>query len=119
MQHARKTLSIRPVADLGEDADADAILRRAISRKLCVAAVYNKMHVRFAPHILYTRHEDPFVDAVVVERDGKPPREQKLGVFKLAGLKEVRLTATPFQPKVGFDPAGELYAGTTLHVVTA
>lgn len=117
MQHARKTLSLRPRTDLGEASDAGELLRRAISLRLCATAVYNKTAVKFAPHILYTRHDDPFVDAVVTERDGKPPREQKLGVFKLAGLKDVRLTADPFQPMAGFDAGGELYVGTTIQSV--
>lgn len=117
MQHDRKTLSIRPRADLGEVSDAGELLRRAIGLKLCAVATYNKALVKFAPHILYTRHDDPFVDAMVVERDGKPPREAKLGVFKLAGLKDVRLTADPFQPMRQFDAANESYAGTTIQVV--
>lgn len=117
MQHSRKTLSLRPSADLGEPSDAGELLRRAIRLRLCATAVYNKALVKLAPHILYTRHEDPFVDAMVVERDGKPPREQKLGVFKLAGLKDLRLTAAPFDPLAGFDAANELYAGTTIQAV--
>lgn len=118
MQHARKTLSLRPF-DAGDALDPDALLRRAIARRLCVTATYNKAKVRLAPHILYTRHDDLFVDAMVVERDGKPPREVKLGVFKLAGLKDLRLTAASFNPLDGFDGDGPLYAGTTLELVGA
>lgn len=118
MQHARKTLSLRPF-DAGEELDPDALVRRAIARRLCATATYNKARVRLAPHILYTRHDDLFVDAIVVERDGKPPREVKLGVFKLAGLKDLRLTAIPFNPQAGFDAESPLYAGTTLELVGA
>ena len=120
MQQERKILRARPVLGLPLDQPAEAgeILRRAISMKLCALAVYNKALVKLAPHILYTRHDDPFVDAIVLERDGKPPRETKLGVFKLSGLKDLRLTGTSFSP-LPFDAAGEKYAGTTLQAVEA
>ena len=29
----------------------------AIARRRCLEAVYNRMNVRLAPHILYTRHD--------------------------------------------------------------
>jgi len=119
MQQERKTLSLRPVAGAapGEASDPASVLRRAIRLKLCVTAVYNKAVFKFAPHILYTRHDDPFVDAMVIERDGNPPREAKLGVFKLSGLKDVALTTVPFLPLPAFDPAEEKYAGTTLQAI--
>lgn len=116
MQHARKTLSIRSV-EAEPILDPEQLLRRAIDRKLCFLAIYNNARVKLAPHILYTRHDDPFVDAMVVERGGKPPREVKLGTFKLAGLKEVRSTTTSFMPLPDFDPAAPLYEGATLQVV--
>ncbi len=64
----------------------------AIVRKRCLRATYNHTEITLAPHIIYTRHDDLFVDGVVVERDGKPPKELKLGTFKLAGLNGVGLT---------------------------
>jgi len=120
MQQERKTLSIkRPAAAATEGAASDPteILRRAIRLKLCATAVYNKVVFRFAPHILYTRHDEPFVDAMVIERDGKPPREAKLGVFKLSGLNDLQITTIPFLPLALFDPAEEKYAGTTLQAI--
>lgn len=119
MQQERRTLSIRPTADLADDSDVGELLRRAIGRKLCTTAVYNRTAMTIAPHILYTRHDEPFVDGVVVEREGKPPREVKLGTFKLAGLTEVRLTASAFRPAAAFDPDNPLYAGTTIQAVRA
>ena len=116
MQHARKTLSIRP-ATAEPVLEPEQVLRRAIDRKVCFSAVYNHARVKLAPHILYTRHDDPFVDAMVVERDGRPPREVKLGTFKLAGLREVRITPTPFMPLPGFDAAAPGYEGATLQAV--
>ena len=116
MQQARRTLSIRAPEPEPVLAPEEAIAR-AIERRLCLEGVYNRAQVKLAPHILYTRHDDPFVDAMVVERDGKAPREIKLGVFKLAGLKEVRLTSTPFAPLPDFDPGAETYAERVIQSV--
>jgi len=93
------------------------ILLEAIARKKCVAATYNRMAVKLAPHILYTRHDDLFVDAVTVERDGQPPREVKLGTFKLAGLTGLDFDNREFQPEPIFDPEAPKYAGVTLFAV--
>ena len=122
MQHARKTLSLKlPVSDLPpeETGSPGDILRRGVLLKLCVTATYNRTTMKLAPHALYTRHDDPFVDAVVLEREGKPPRETKLGAFKLAGLSEVRLTADRFVPQPVFDPAEPRYEGTMIAAVSA
>lgn len=119
MQQTRKTLSLKPLAPVGDEATADVghTLRTALALKVCVAAVYNRTAIRLAPHILYSRHDEPFVDGVVLERDGKPPRELKLGVFKLAGLGDVRLTSVPFEPSALFVAEEERYAGTTIQAV--
>ncbi len=95
------------------------ILLEAIARNLCVEAVYNKVRMTLAPHILYTRHDELFVDAVALEKDGREPRELKLGTFKLVGLNEVTLTERPFQREDLFDPANDKYAGVTLFSVEA
>jgi hypothetical protein len=89
----------------------------AIALKRCIVAIYNRMRVKLAPHILYTKHGDMFVDAVTLERDGQPPREIKLGTFKLAGLKDPDLVEDGFQPEALFNPADEKYAGVTLFAV--
>jgi len=86
----------------------------AIVRQRAVTATYNKGVVTIAPHILYTRHGEIYVDAVTVERDGKPPREEKLGTFKLDGLGEPALTDRPFVPSGLFEPEAEKYVGVTL-----
>ncbi|MEP3224492.1 MAG: hypothetical protein ABJO01_00835 [Parasphingorhabdus sp.] len=83
----------------------------------CVTATYNKGQVTLAPHILYTRHDEMHVDAVTVERDGKPPRELKIGTFKLSGLKDVVVEDRPFEPSELFDSKADKYQGTTLLVV--
>lgn len=98
---------------------ASRILLEAIALRTCVEATYNRMKVRLAPHILYTRHDELFVDAVTLARDGRPPRETKLGTFKLAGLKEIALAGQRFQREPVFDPADRKYAGVTLFAVEA
>lgn len=72
-----------------------------------------------APHILYTRHDEMHVDAVTLERDGQPPRELKLGTFKLSGLKDVVVQERQFEPYSVFDATAEKYEGTTLLIVEA
>lgn len=73
--------------------------------------------MKLAPHVLYTRHDELFIDAVTVERNGEAPREVKLGTFKLAGLTELEFAGRRFQPASAFDPKDRKYAGTTLFAV--
>jgi hypothetical protein len=88
--------------------DTKLILEGIASRR-CLEVTYNRMQMKLAPHVLYTRHGDLFLDAVAVERDGREAREPKLGTFKLAGLRDVNLVATPFDPIAGFDGKDEKY----------
>ncbi len=99
--------------------DANRIFLEAIALRKCIEATYNRTKMRLAPHILYTRHDELFVDAVAIERDGRPARELKLGTFKLAGLKDVALAGQPFRREAVFDPADRKYAGVTLFAVEA
>jgi hypothetical protein len=92
-------------------------LLEAIARRLCVSCVYNKTNVTLAPHIVYTKHDELFVDAVPVERDGKPPRELKLGTFKLAGLNDTAIAARSFDRFNGFDPRDAKYDGVTIFAI--
>lgn len=88
-----------------------------VALKKCITATYNRMQVTLAPHILYTRHDEMHVDAVTLERDGQPPRELKLGTFKLSGLKDVTVEERQFEPYEVFDANAEKYQDTTLLVV--
>ena len=90
------------------------VLLEAIAKRLCVETTYNKQIVQLAPHIVYTRHGELHVDAVTVLRDGKPPREVKLGTFKLAGLHATGLTKRIFVPYRDFDAVQDKYAGVTI-----
>jgi len=88
-----------------------------IVRNFCLAATYNRTSIVLAPHILYTRHDELFVDGVVVERDGQPPREPKVGTFKLVGLQGIALTDRPFFRDPLFQPGEVKYQGVTLMAV--
>lgn len=96
---------------------ATPLFLEAIVKQVAVAATYNRTEMTLAPHVLYTRHGDLHVDAVTLERDGKPPKEAKLGVFKLAGLSGVRLTPRRFERSALFDATAAKYAGETIMAV--
>ena len=53
--------------------DNKSIFEAIVLRK-CIDATYNRAAVKLAPHIMYTKHGELFLDAVTVERDGRPPR---------------------------------------------
>jgi hypothetical protein len=95
------------------------ILLEAIALKKCVTATYNNVQMTLAPHILYSKHDALFIDAVALERNGVPPKEKKLGAFHLSGLKELALADRHFVPETVFDPAAPKYDGVTLFVVGA
>jgi len=97
--------------------NANALLLQAIALRRSVTAVYNRTHVKLAPHILFTKHDDVFVDAVTLLRDGQPPREIKLGTFKLAGLKDIAVDEDGFKTDAIFNPHDIKYEGVTLFVV--
>ena len=88
-----------------------------IVRRLCLTASYNRGSVTLAPHILYTKHDVLHLDAVAVERDGKPPKEMKLGTYRLSGLSEVSLTDRGFAAVEMFDPNDPRYHDVTLMMV--
>jgi hypothetical protein len=93
------------------------LLLEAIALKKCVTAVYNNVQMTLAPHILYSKHDALFIDAVAIERNGQAPKELKLGAFNLAGLKELALIERHFEPMHVFDAAAAKYDGVTLFAV--
>ena len=97
--------------------DTTPTVFEAIVKRLALAATYNRGEVTLAPHAIYTRHDEIYVDAVTIERDGKPPKEEKLGAFKLAGLSPLRLTARRFERSALFDENDPKYAGVLLMAV--
>jgi len=93
------------------------LILEAIALQKPVRATYNKVPVSLAPHILYTRHGELYVDAVTIERDGRPPREIKIGTFKVSGLKDMMLVEQRFEPEPMFNPGDAKYEGVTLFAI--
>ncbi|WP_447724789.1 hypothetical protein [Sphingomonas koreensis] len=98
-------------------ANPTPIVLEGIVRQMCLTAIYNRTRMVLAPHILYTRGGALYVDARIVSRDFMIPREEKIGTFKLDGLKGLTLTERTFQISALFEPEAEKYAGAALMVV--
>ncbi|MET0310204.1 MAG: WYL domain-containing protein [Sphingomonas sp.] len=88
-----------------------------IVRQRCLSATYNRTRMILAPHILYTRHGALYMDASVVSREGMLPREEKMGTFKLDGLKDLAVLEREFAISGLFDASLEKYQGETLMMV--
>ena len=95
------------------------LVLEAIALRKCIEATYNRCSIKLAPHILYTRHGELFVDGVTLEREGRPSKEPKLGTFKLAGLQVREVVNRTFNAMSLFNPADPKYAGVTLFAVDA
>ena len=89
----------------------------AIARRRCVRATYNGMAALLAPHVLYSRREQPYVGAVVIARRGVPAVERRLGIFAVAGLSACTLTDEAFEIDPSFVPDDPRYAAATLLAV--
>lgn len=83
----------------------------------CIEARYNGGDVILAPHVFFMKNDAPHVGATTIERDGKPPREEKIGIFKLDGLTGLRLTDRPFTPSPVFEPEDLRFVETKLLAV--
>lgn len=94
-----------------------ATVIEAVLARRCVNATYNRDKVVLAPHVLFMRHGEPYVDAVTVARNGMLPREIKVGTFKLSGLGDLVLTGREFEVHRAFDATSEKYAGGALVTV--
>mgnify|MGYP004540417995 CR=1 FL=1 len=97
-------------------AAAPALVFEAIVKQMCLAASYNRGEVVLAPHVVYSKHDELYIDATTLERDGKPPKEEKLGTFKLSGLVSPRVTPRRFTRSELFDPADPKYATALVKV---
>ena len=96
---------------------ANQIILEAIAHKKCIRVTYNRVEMLLAPHILYTKNDAYYLDAVAMERSGAAVRDKKIGSYHLSGLSDVALADRYFQPESLFDPASEKYAGVTLFAV--
>lgn len=110
MYLARKEAEAAPVGPA-------PIVFEAIVRCRCITATYNRMHVVLAPHVIFMKNDALYVGAVTIERDGNPPREPKVGLFKLDGLVDLELTERPFFVDPVFDRRDERYAASSLMMV--
>lgn len=97
---------------------ANPILLEAIALKKCVTTVYNGVAMKLAPHILYTKNNALFIDAITLEKHGEQPREKKLGAFHLQGLNALHIIDEPFEPDPLFEPDAEKYDGVALFKVS-
>src|SRR3546814_3036104 len=59
------------------------------------------------------------VEALTLARDGKPPKEPKIGAFKLDGLGALRLTPRKFEPSGLFVRDDPKYDGVALLAIEA
>lgn len=110
MQQERLKLRLRdPLSSPGEPQDPRSTVERAIAAKRCVRATYNRDAIELAPHALYLKHGEPYVDGVVQLRNGMPPKEPKLGAFKLAGLGDITSALRRFEPSKLFAADAERY----------
>ena len=118
---ARRRFSLLPEPNFGLHAYAamqqnlpTPLVLQAIALRKSLDAIYNGGEVKLAPHVLFSRHEELYLSAVTISREGRPPRESKLGMFKLAGLKGLSLADDGFDPFPGFDPTTFEHGGTAL-----
>ena len=94
-------------------------LFEAIATRRCLEATYNGGHVVLAPQVAFVRHGELYAGAVTMERDGRVPREEKIGIFKLDGLIGLRLTDRSFIRSPVFDPRDARFADSMLIAVEA
>jgi hypothetical protein len=97
--------------------ETNALILEGIATRTCITATYNRMVILLAPHILYTKHDELYLDAVTVKREGALPREVKVGAFKVIGLKDLALSEQAFVPHRQWSPDEEKYAGVTVFAV--
>ena len=66
---------------------------------MSLRARYNDQQVLIAPQILFTRHDAPHVEALVLERDGRKDEDLRTRTFNLAGLHDLRTSGLLFEPR--------------------
>lgn len=93
------------------------LLCNAIAAKVCVTATIKGKAYKLAPYVVYTGGKAGvlLVDAVTIERDGKPSNKAKIEPFDVADLLGLTRTADAFTPLAGFDPAE--YAGQAICII--
>lgn len=94
-------------------------LCQAIAAKRIVTAMDGDMALKLAPHVVYrrTRREIETLEAVVIERNGKPFNQTNLRSYRVADLSSIVVTDENFTVSPDFDPDEPEYAGRTICIV--
>jgi hypothetical protein len=98
---------------------ANRAILEAIATKRALSSTYNGTAFILAPHILYTRRDLVYLDAVAITKNGAPPREEKIATFKVDGMADIAMADGEFSICPLFEPYLEKYRGTTLFSVDA
>lgn len=96
---------------------ANRTILESIALKRCLTAAYNGTDFVLAPHILYTRRDLVYLDAVPLFKNQAPPREEKMATFKVDGMSDIALAETPFVVSPLYQPWLDKYRDTTLFAV--
>lgn len=96
---------------------ANRNILEAIALKKCLTANYNGTSFVLAPHILYTRRDLVYLDAVPLFKNEAPPREEKMATFKVDGMSDIALADIPFEVSTLYQPWLDKYRETTLFAV--
>jgi hypothetical protein len=83
--------------------EARMTLMEAIARKQAVTARYNGDEIKLAPHLLFERRGDLFLQALNMGKAWRTDEERRLGQFKLAGLIGTKLLDEAFAPLPHYD----------------
>ncbi|AMK23184.1 hypothetical protein GG804_02300 [Sphingomonas histidinilytica] len=111
MSENRRILSLCLQDDEPAENDPDEnVFAHAIANHLCVRVTHNRGLMILAPHVVFTRGGERFVDAVVIERNGERPAEPKLDMLKFSSLKGPVITSEPFFPFQDYDAGDDRYA---------
>ncbi|RJT22649.1 hypothetical protein D5I55_12535 [Chakrabartia godavariana] len=98
---------------------ANRAILEAIATKRPLTSTYNGTSFVLAPHILYTRRDLVYLDAVPLSKNGAPPREEKMATFKVDGMADIAIADGDFPISALFESYLEKYRGTTLFSVDA
>ena len=75
----------------------------AIGRTRLIVANYNGTEMQLAPHQLFSRRGEFFVSALNTGKNWRSDEERRLGQFKVAGLSNVAVIESTFEPLESFD----------------
>lgn len=99
--------------------ETNAVILEAIATRKCLVATYNRTLILLAPHILYTKHGELYLDGVTIKRDGALPKEIKMGAYKVIGLTGLALNEQAFSPHMGWTGQDIKYTDVTVFAITA